>query len=233
MRNALIVLIEILPHFPVLHRLAQMIEKKVERIIEDEKKEDATRLATLAKSYNGLLKTKSFQFIREQDFHDVRKPSDCGMLVDSRWHFVIYLWHSRYPWANLWKQIRKSNLRCLLQTPARVRMVRSALSSITLSSKKLEVYFMLPRNTELGSVDLRHLSKSWMFTEQRDPEVNHEVEKIRIIDLVTEEMKNDKNAWVIFHDLLPVIKVDFVLSSLRREHKLLRSRFLCTKSSIL
>lgn len=72
MRNALIVLIEILPHFPVLQRLAQMVEKKVERIIEDEKKEETIGLATLAKSYNGLLKNKSFQFIREQDFHDVR-----------------------------------------------------------------------------------------------------------------------------------------------------------------
>lgn len=27
------------------------------------------------------------------------------------------------------------------------------------------------------------------------PEANHEVEKIRIIDLVTEEMKNDKNSF--------------------------------------
>lgn len=67
-RNALIILIKILPHFPVLSKLAQIIEKKVEKIIEDEKTENRG-LATLAVSYNGLLKTKSAQFIREQDFH--------------------------------------------------------------------------------------------------------------------------------------------------------------------
>ena len=69
-RNALIILIKILPHFPVMQKLSQMIEKKVEKIIEDEKK-DSRGLTTLAVSYNGLLKTKSSQFIREQDFHSV------------------------------------------------------------------------------------------------------------------------------------------------------------------
>lgn len=69
-RNALIILIKILPHFPVLLKLAQIIEKKVEKIIEDEKKESRA-LMTLAVSYNGLLKTKSAHFIPEQDFHSV------------------------------------------------------------------------------------------------------------------------------------------------------------------
>lgn len=52
----------------MLSKLAQIIEKKVEKIIEDEKTENRG-LATLAVSYNGLLKTKSAQFVREQDFH--------------------------------------------------------------------------------------------------------------------------------------------------------------------
>ncbi|XP_065225591.1 THO complex subunit 2 isoform X3 [Planococcus citri] len=67
-RNALIILIKILPHFPTLMKLAQIIEKKVEKIIEDEKTE-SRGLATLAVSYNGLLKAKSPQLMREQDFH--------------------------------------------------------------------------------------------------------------------------------------------------------------------
>lgn len=69
-RNALIILIKILPHFPVMQKLSQMIEKKVEKIIEDEKKE-SRGLTTLAVSYNGLLKNKSPHFIRDQDFHSV------------------------------------------------------------------------------------------------------------------------------------------------------------------
>lgn len=69
-RNALIVLIEIIPHFPVLQRFAQIIEEKIEKIIANEK-EETRGLATLAKSYNGQLKNKSAQFIRGQDFHYV------------------------------------------------------------------------------------------------------------------------------------------------------------------
>lgn len=67
-RNALTILIKILPFFPVIAKLAQIIEKKVEKIIEDEKTE-SRGLTTLAVSYNGLLKARSAHFIREQDFH--------------------------------------------------------------------------------------------------------------------------------------------------------------------
>ncbi|XP_046666105.1 THO complex subunit 2 isoform X1 [Homalodisca vitripennis] len=67
-RNSLIVLIKILPHYPVLAKLSQCIEKKIERIKEDEKNKRQD-LFILATSYSGQLKARASFLIREADFH--------------------------------------------------------------------------------------------------------------------------------------------------------------------
>ncbi|XP_050443418.1 THO complex subunit 2 isoform X2 [Adelges cooleyi] len=82
-RNSLIILIKIVNHFPVLTKLATLIDKKVEKVREDEK-EKRQDLYTLATSYCGLLKGRSSQFLKEADFHlvseknaqDVKKKED-------------------------------------------------------------------------------------------------------------------------------------------------------------
>ncbi|KAG8229795.1 hypothetical protein J437_LFUL005876 [Ladona fulva] len=74
-RNSLIILIKILPHFPVLPKLVQIIEKKIEKVREEEKSQRQD-LFILATSYSGLLKAKSSSMIKESDFHQVpEKPS--------------------------------------------------------------------------------------------------------------------------------------------------------------
>ncbi|XP_055678901.1 THO complex subunit 2 isoform X3 [Lutzomyia longipalpis] len=74
-RNSLIILMKILPHFPVLTKLSQIIEKKVEKV-KDEEKNQRQDLYILAASYIGQLKAKASQMIRESDFHQVAdKPA--------------------------------------------------------------------------------------------------------------------------------------------------------------
>uniref|UniRef100_A0A1B6BZM5 THO complex subunit 2 n=4 Tax=Clastoptera arizonana TaxID=38151 RepID=A0A1B6BZM5_9HEMI len=74
-RNALIILIKILPHFPMLSKLSQCIEKRVEKVKEDEKNQRQD-LYTLATSYAGQLKAKAALMVREDNFHIVSdKPS--------------------------------------------------------------------------------------------------------------------------------------------------------------
>ncbi|XP_046395429.1 THO complex subunit 2 isoform X2 [Ischnura elegans] len=74
-RNSLIILIKILPHFPVLPKLVQIIEKKIEKVREEEKSQRQD-LFILATSYSGHLKAKSSSMIKESDFHQVpEKPS--------------------------------------------------------------------------------------------------------------------------------------------------------------
>ncbi|XP_049790874.1 THO complex subunit 2 isoform X2 [Schistocerca nitens] len=67
-RNSLIILIKILPHFPVLLKLRQIIEKKIEKVREEEKNHRQD-LFILATSYSGKLKAKAATMIRENDFH--------------------------------------------------------------------------------------------------------------------------------------------------------------------
>lgn len=67
-RNALIILIKIIPHFPVLSKLAQIIEKRVEKV-RDEEKNVRQDLYTLAISYAGQLKMRTGHMIKEADFH--------------------------------------------------------------------------------------------------------------------------------------------------------------------
>lgn len=76
-RNALIILMRILPHYPVLNKLAQIIERKVERVREEEKNKRPD-LFVIASSYIGQLKTKANQMIKETDFHQVPERSMKG-----------------------------------------------------------------------------------------------------------------------------------------------------------
>ncbi|XP_012547253.2 THO complex subunit 2 isoform X1 [Bombyx mori] len=69
-RNALIVLIRVLPHFPVLAKLSQIIEKKIDKVKEQEKiqRQDLYVLATV---YSGQLRNKSSNMMNEADFHQM------------------------------------------------------------------------------------------------------------------------------------------------------------------
>nr|XP_040234043.2 THO complex subunit 2 isoform X2 [Anopheles coluzzii] len=69
-RNSLIILMRILPHFPVLTKLSQILEKKVEKVREEEKNQRQD-LFVLASSYIGQLKAKASQMMLESDFHQV------------------------------------------------------------------------------------------------------------------------------------------------------------------
>ncbi|KAF5285042.1 hypothetical protein FQR65_LT02355 [Abscondita terminalis] len=71
-RNALIILIKIIPHFPVLLKLSQIIEKKIEKV-RDEEKNQRQDLYTLAISYLGQLKQRitSGHMLKESEFHQV------------------------------------------------------------------------------------------------------------------------------------------------------------------
>ncbi|XP_003246335.1 THO complex subunit 2 isoform X1 [Acyrthosiphon pisum] len=83
-RNSLIILIKIVNHFPVLAKLATLIEKKVEKVREDEK-DKRQDLYTLATSYCGLLKGRASQFLKDSDFHLVHeKVSQIKNIVDNK-----------------------------------------------------------------------------------------------------------------------------------------------------
>lgn len=69
-RNAFIILMKILPHYPVMTKLAQIVEKRVERVREEEKNQRQD-LFVLASSYIGQLKNRAGQMVREADFHQV------------------------------------------------------------------------------------------------------------------------------------------------------------------
>ncbi|KAF2879485.1 hypothetical protein ILUMI_26680 [Ignelater luminosus] len=71
-RNALIILIKIIPHFPVLFKLSQIIEKKIEKV-RDEEKNKRQDLYTLAISYLGQLKQRitGGHMMKESEFHQV------------------------------------------------------------------------------------------------------------------------------------------------------------------
>lgn len=69
-RNALIILMRILPYFPMLVKLAQIVERKVEKVCEEERNQRKD-LYLLATSYIGRLKARSNDMTREADFHQV------------------------------------------------------------------------------------------------------------------------------------------------------------------
>lgn len=59
-----------MPHFPVLAKLSQILERKVEKVREEERGQRQD-LHVLATSYSGQLKAKTPSMIRESDFHHV------------------------------------------------------------------------------------------------------------------------------------------------------------------
>ncbi|KAJ3658904.1 hypothetical protein Zmor_010618 [Zophobas morio] len=69
-RNSLIILIKIIPFFPVLQKVGQFIEKRIEKV-RDEEKNNRQDLFTLSSSYLGLLKQRiiSGHMVKESDFH--------------------------------------------------------------------------------------------------------------------------------------------------------------------
>ncbi|KAJ8922768.1 hypothetical protein NQ315_007803 [Exocentrus adspersus] len=69
-RNALIILIKIILYFPVLIKLSQFIEKRIEKV-RDEEKNNRQDLFTLSSSYLGQLKQRmtSGHMMKEGDFH--------------------------------------------------------------------------------------------------------------------------------------------------------------------
>ncbi|XP_037078620.1 LOW QUALITY PROTEIN: THO complex subunit 2-like [Pollicipes pollicipes] len=71
-RNALKILIKILPCYPVLSHVANIVEKKVEAVIQAEKNKRQD-LALMATSYAGLLRARKTHLIPEKDFHTVDK----------------------------------------------------------------------------------------------------------------------------------------------------------------
>ncbi|EDX03406.1 GD22874 [Drosophila simulans] len=69
-RNALIILMRILPHYPVLAKLAQIIERKVDKVREEEKTKRPD-LYAIASSYIGQLKLKTPHMLKESVFHQI------------------------------------------------------------------------------------------------------------------------------------------------------------------
>lgn len=85
-RNALIILMRILPSFPVLSKFSQVIEKYVNKVIEEEKNQRQD-LFVLATSYIGQLKSKSVDMMKEADFHQVsdkivKTPQETAKVVN-------------------------------------------------------------------------------------------------------------------------------------------------------
>lgn len=69
-RNALIIMMRILPHFPMLSKLKLVVEKRVEKVVEDERNQRQD-LFVLASSYMGQLKSRSSEMMVDTDFHQV------------------------------------------------------------------------------------------------------------------------------------------------------------------
>jgi len=70
-RNSLIVLTKIIQHFPAIQNLATVIEKRVEKVCEEEK-DKRQDLYIKARSYQGQLVSRKSKMMREGDFHAVK-----------------------------------------------------------------------------------------------------------------------------------------------------------------
>jgi len=73
-RNAFVILMHIQSHFPVLSRTEQVIQKRVEKV-RDEEKNKRQDLHVLASSYLAILKSKSNSLIEEHKFHQVNEKA--------------------------------------------------------------------------------------------------------------------------------------------------------------
>merc|ERR1712045_976228 len=80
-RNALTILTKILPHFPVIVKLNGVIEKRIEKVCEEEK-ESRKDLYIKAMSYSGQLKARKHLVMREHEFHQINGPKPDEMKDD-------------------------------------------------------------------------------------------------------------------------------------------------------
>merc|ERR1711953_485264 len=81
-RNALIILTKILPHFPVIVKLNGVIEKRIEKVCEEEK-DSRKDLYIKAMSYSGQLKARKHLVMREHEFHQINGPKQDEMKEDN------------------------------------------------------------------------------------------------------------------------------------------------------
>merc|ERR1712142_990850 len=70
-RNSLIVLTKIIQHFPAIQNLATVVEKRIEKVCEDEK-DKRQDLYIKARSYQGQLGARKAKMMKESDFHVVK-----------------------------------------------------------------------------------------------------------------------------------------------------------------
>merc|ERR1711915_537955 len=70
-RNSLIVLTKIIQHFPAIQNLATVIEKRIEKVCEDEK-DKRQDLYIKARSYQGQLGARKAKMMKESEFHIVK-----------------------------------------------------------------------------------------------------------------------------------------------------------------
>merc|ERR1719266_1905320 len=70
-RNSLIVLTKIKEQFPVIQKLSTVIEKRIEKVCEEEK-EKRKDLYIKARSYQGQLQAKKSKMMKEAEFHQVK-----------------------------------------------------------------------------------------------------------------------------------------------------------------
>ena len=75
-RNALAILTKVLPYFPVITKLNGVIEKRIEKVCNDEK-ESRKDIYNKALSYSAQLKKRKHLVMKEHEFHQVAiKPED-------------------------------------------------------------------------------------------------------------------------------------------------------------
>merc|ERR1712154_63766 len=74
-RNSLIVLTKIIQHFPAIQNLATVIEKRVEKVCEEEK-DKRQDLYIKARSYQGQLVSRKSKMMNEAEFHHVKRGAD-------------------------------------------------------------------------------------------------------------------------------------------------------------
>ena len=84
-----------MPHFPVLAKLSQILERKVEKVREEERGQRQD-LHVLATSYSGQLKAKTPNMIRESDFHHV------GDKVIKKLSLYIYIYIYIYTYIHIY-----------------------------------------------------------------------------------------------------------------------------------
>ncbi|XP_028517932.1 THO complex subunit 2 isoform X2 [Exaiptasia diaphana] len=73
-RNTIMVLTKILPFYPKVLNLGQALERRIDKICEEEK-EKRQDIYTLAMGYSGQLKSKKKEMVAESDFHRKEKPA--------------------------------------------------------------------------------------------------------------------------------------------------------------